>query len=104
LNDQWTEGKPRLVTHVRKERGAGLAKAKKAEFRRLHGKLICERCGTDPVVEYQSEHGEACIEVHHNTVQVQDMDEGHMTTLEDRQCLCANCHRFVHRLLKSQFS
>lgn len=103
-SEQWTEGRPRLVTHVRKERGTGLANAKKTEFRRVHGKLICERCGMDPVEEYQSEHGESCIEVHHNAVQVQEMNEGHVTKLEDLQCLCANCHRFVHRLLKVKTS
>jgi 5-methylcytosine-specific restriction protein A len=99
-HEQWAEGKPKLVVHVLKERGAGLAAAKKAEFRRLHAKLHCERCGLDPVLAYETEHGEACIEVHHHAKQVHEMNEGHVTKLEDLQCLCANCHRVVHRLLK----
>lgn len=98
-DEAWTEGKPKLVTHVRKERGPGLAKAKKAEFRRVYGKLFCERCRLDPVETYASEHGEACIEVHHHLTQIQDMAEGHVTRLGHLQCLCANCHRLVHRLL-----
>lgn len=98
---EWTEGRPKLVQHVKKERGKGLARAKKAQFKRLHdGKLFCERCGIDPVVTYETTHGEACIEVHHHAVQVKDMDDGHNTKLEDLQCLCANCHRLVHRLLR----
>ncbi|MBR0749340.1 hypothetical protein JQ582_35970 [Bradyrhizobium japonicum] len=28
------------------------------------------------------------------------MAEGHKPTLDDLQCLCANCHRVAHRLLK----
>jgi predicted HNH restriction endonuclease len=27
-------------------------------------------------------------------------EDGHATMLEDLQCLCANCHRVVHWLLK----
>lgn len=99
-DEAWTEGKPRLVAHVRKERGSGLAKAKKAEFQRVYGKLFCERCRLDPVETYASEHGEACIEVHHHLTHVRDMAEDHITRLEHLQCLCANCHRLVHRLLR----
>jgi hypothetical protein len=99
---EWSEGKPVLVSHLRKERGRGLAEAKKAEFRRVHGKLVCERCGVDPVAHYATRDGEACIEVHHYATQVKDMDLGHTTKLEDLQCLCANCHRIVHRLLKTE--
>lgn len=98
---EWTEGSSKLVTHLRRERGRGLAHAKKADFReRNGGRLYCERCLTDPVELYGNEHGEACIEVHHASVQVAHMPEGAITRLEDLQCLCANCHRLVHRLLR----
>lgn len=97
---QWAEGKPMLVTHLRRERGSGLSEAKKAEFRRVHGRLFCERCSMDPVQSYGGLHGEACIEAHHQEVRVADMASGHQTRLEGLQCLCANCHRVVHRLLK----
>ena len=94
---EWSEGAYRLVPHWKRERAAGLSKAKKAQYRRLHGKLTCERCGLDPVHVFGSELGEACIEVHHVKVQVSEMQPGHITLLEDLQCLCANCHRFIHR-------
>lgn len=96
---EWTEGSYRLVPHWKRERAVGLSRAKKAQYRRLHGKLTCERCGFDPVQVFGSEVGEACIEVHHAKVQVSEMRAGHITTLDDLQCLCANCHRFVHRQL-----
>ncbi len=100
LEDQlWTEGNPKLATHLRRERATGLANAKKAKFREDHGELFCERCKLQPTEVY-GELGDACIEVHHNATQVADMAAGHQTSLEDLQCLCANCHRVVHRLLK----
>ena len=54
----------------------------------------------DPVEVYSGAHGVVCIEVHHHLVQVESMTDTHRTKLEDLQCLCANCHRVVHRLLK----
>lgn len=96
----WSEGKKTLVTHLRGERKPGLAKAKKAQYLRQHGKLLCERCGLDPVAKYGTPNAEACIEVHHASVQVSQMNEGHRTALADLQCLCANCHRLVHRELR----
>lgn len=96
---EWAEGSYRLVPHWKRERAAGLSKAKKAQYRRLHGKLTCERCGLDPVQVFGSDIGEACIEVHHAKVQIKEMQPGHATSLNDLQCLCANCHRVVHREL-----
>lgn len=98
----WAEGKPRLVAHVKRERRHGIARAKKAQHRRLHGRLFCERCKLDPVEHFGTEEAEACIEVHHATTHVSEMAEGHVTTLEDLQCLCANCHRLLHALLRAE--
>ncbi|HEX7855901.1 MAG TPA: hypothetical protein VF503_19620 [Sphingobium sp.] len=97
---QWAEGHKKLVIHLRIERGHGLSAAKKAQFRADHGQLFCERCKLDPVEHFGSVDGEACIEVHHNKVAVSDMKSWHRTELNDLQCLCANCHRVVHRELK----
>jgi hypothetical protein len=97
---RWSEGNVRLVTHLKRERGTGLAAAKRASFRAEHGRLFCERCGLDPVKHYGDPDGEACIEVHHSREAVADMAPGHQTELEDLECLCANCHRFVHRQMK----
>lgn len=91
----WMEGRPRLVAHLRRERAAGLAAAKKAAFRREHGRLLCERCGLDPIAKYGAS-GEACIEVHHRETHLAAMSADHTTRLDDVECLCANCHRVVH--------
>lgn len=101
-DQEWSEGRARLLEHVVKERARGLSQAKKSQFRREHGKLYCERCGLDPVATYESSLAEACIEVHHHDVQVQHMTEQHRTRLASLQCLCANCHRFVHALMRDQ--
>ncbi len=101
---EWTEGRPKLVIHLVRERSSGLAKAKKADFVRRHGSLHCERCGMDPIAAFGGQHGEACIEVHHREVQIAEMSDGHMTRLEDLECLCANCHRVAHRLLRDENS
>jgi hypothetical protein len=94
----WSEGGRRLVSHLKRERGTGLSPAKRAQFRRVHGRLFCERCGLDPVDDYKTPHAEACIEVHHAATYVSEMAAKHKTTLDDLQCLCANCHRLVHRM------
>ncbi|UZE31149.1 HNH endonuclease [Pseudomonas asplenii] len=98
---EWAEGKTKLAYHLRRERAPGLSKAKKAAFLRMHGYLFCERCQLDPVAAY-GEFGVACIEVHHNAVHVANMSEGHKTTLDQVECLCANCHRVEHRKLKQR--
>ncbi len=95
----WAEGNLKLVAHLRRERGSGLAAAKRDQFRARHGRLFCERCAMDPVEIYGAA-GEACIEVHHHDKHVATMSEGYRTTLKDLQCLCANCHRVTHRELK----
>jgi 5-methylcytosine-specific restriction protein A len=99
---EWTEGRPRLVTHLRRERAPGLAKAKKSAFVREHGRLSCERCGLDPVMVFGTDVGEACIEVHHDRIALARMGNDHVTSLDDLQCLCANCHRVVHAMLREE--
>ena len=91
----WIEGRLRLATHLLRERAAGLASEKKATFRKVHGRLQCERCGLDPKETYKAECGDACIEVHHSTP-LEEIDSQRATRLDDLICLCANCHRVVH--------
>lgn len=104
LNDipswEYPEGAKVLKQHVSRERKPAAARAKRADFIKKHGRLFCEMCRADPVEIFRSEHGNACIEVHHALVQVSHMPSDHVTRLEDLQCLCANCHRFVHRMLR----
>lgn len=100
----WAEGRPKLILHLKRERAAGLARAKKQSVLRKHGRLLCERCGLDPILAFGFEAGAACIEVHHKRVHIGQMSDGHQTTLDDVECLCANCHRVVHALLKSKLA
>jgi 5-methylcytosine-specific restriction protein A len=99
-DQEWSEGDTKLVSHFRRERAKGLSRAKKDQYRRFHGKLVCERCGLDPVAQYATEQAEACIEVHHFKTHVSQMAEGHKSRLDDLQCLCANCHRLIHRMMR----
>lgn len=95
----WIEGNPRIVSHLKRERQPGLAKQKRAEFIAKHGRLFCEACQLDPVERYGPEAGHACIEVHHHRVHVANMQPGHVTVTDDLKCLCASCHRVLHRKL-----
>ncbi|AZO04337.1 hypothetical protein [Mesorhizobium sp. M2A.F.Ca.ET.043.02.1.1] len=92
----WAEGDRRRVQHLRRERAPGLASAKKRRFIEEHGFLFCERCGVIPS-RALGPHGDACIEVHHETIFVAKMDGVTRTRLNDLKCLCANCHRIIHR-------
>jgi 5-methylcytosine-specific restriction protein A len=107
IDREWREGGIKLRSHLERERSPSLVKAKKAQYRRIHGRLMCDECGLDPVQHYQAyqaEEAEACIEVHHSAVLVSEMPTGHMTTLDDLQCLCANCHRLLHKRLSGRKS
>lgn len=95
----FAEGGAKRIEHLTRERHPGASKAKKAAFKAKHGILFCERCKMKPIEVYGSELGEACIEVHH-TKPIAEMKEGGRTKLEDLQCLCASCHRVVHRELR----
>lgn len=97
---EWREGGKKLHTHFRSERQTGLAAAKREQFSAEHGNLYCEHCGLVPTEAYESKYAESCIEVHHAHIAVADMQPGHVTKLEDLQCLCANCHRIEHRRLR----
>lgn len=92
------EGNQKLVKHLKRERKPALAAAKRRAMVEELGHLACERCDVVPS-QLLGPHGDAVIEVHHANVQVADMAQGHVTRLADLQCLCANCHRIVHREL-----
>ena len=90
------EGNKRLVSHLKRERRPALAAAKRRAMIDLLGYLQCERCKLVPCHQL-GPLGDAVIEVHHATVQVSGMPSGHVTRLADLMCLCANCHRIIHR-------
>lgn len=95
----WIEGNPKIVSHLQRERAPGLAKEKRDAFIAEHKRLFCEDCKLDPVERYGSNAGAACIEVHHHRTHVATMQPGHQTSMDDLKCLCANCHRVLHRKL-----
>ena len=92
------EGSPKLVAHLRRERKSLLPAAKRRAMVDKLGHLECERCGIVPSATLGL-HGDAVIEVHHAGTQIAEMADGHVTRLADLVCLCANCHRIVHREL-----
>lgn len=97
-DSEWDEGNPKLQTHLKLERAPGVAKAKRKRFIEEHGRLHCERCGLVPEEVYGLPHGDACIEVHHT---IPLTKKPRKTKLEDLTCVCANCHRVIHRELQN---
>jgi len=100
LQDETTaaEGAMRLKTHYHRERNSSLAQRKKKFFKMHHGFLFCEACGLEPIEAF-GEYGESCIEVHHKTP-LGSLPGRSQTTLDDLQCLCANCHRIAHAKIR----
>lgn len=92
------EGRKRLKQHFVRERNSALSARKKKMFKLKHGYLFCELCGLEPIQVY-GDLGEDCIEVHHRTPLYSRTEECE-TTLQDLQCLCANCHRIEHALMR----
>ncbi len=96
---EWSEGNPYVVTHILRERASGLVMAKKCQVIKEHGNLLCERCGMDPAAVYGESVGDACIEVHHK-LPLSAGNNIRKTRLKDLMCVCANCHRIIHREIR----
>ncbi|MDB2099829.1 hypothetical protein [Clostridium paraputrificum] len=65
-------------------------KARELKFQQIikrYGKVACEVCKEDDIV---------ALDVHHDRVEVFNMEKGHKTKLSDLRVICANCHRKVH--------
>lgn len=90
------EGDRRLRVHYYAERSTSLPRWFRAKFKRLNGRLLCERCGKDYIAEYGEVLAEACFDVHHKEP-LSEREEATHTTAEQLQLLCANCHRVTHR-------
>ncbi|WP_374576434.1 HNH endonuclease [Phenylobacterium sp.] len=88
------EGAVLTRLHQLRERDAGLARKRKEQALKLHGRLVCEACGFDFARAY-GERGEGYIEVHH-TKPLETLRPGARTKLSELAVLCANCHRMVH--------
>lgn len=90
-----SEGKTRLVSHLRRERNRNLVAMKKSKVLNAKGKLSCEVCGFDFSASYGNL-GDGFCEVHHLTP-LSAASEAVTTTLADLSVLCSNCHRIIHR-------
>jgi putative restriction endonuclease len=59
------------------------------------GRLDCDCCGFNFSQTYGAV-GEGFIEAHH-TLPVSEMEDEHITTVDDLALVCANCHRMLQR-------
>lgn len=91
----FSEGESFDIALLKKRRNSILAGIAKEKFKLKYGRLFCEVCGFDFQKVY-GEIGEDFIEAHH-TIPVSEMEEGHLTKIEDLVMLCSNCHSMVHR-------
>lgn len=94
------EGDRRMADHFRVERrrDASAPRLKREEILRKHHRLICEHCGKDFRDEFGAEVAHGCFEIHH-TIPLASIDESRETRLDELRCLCATCHRAVHRAM-----
>lgn len=87
LNVELEEGEVITKLVKIKKRNALARKLKIENFKAINGRVYCEVCGIED---------EVVLDVHHDKVSVAEMEDGHVTKLEDLRVICANCHRKVH--------
>ena len=90
-----TEGRKKLLIHIRRERNYKIVKKKKERVLNETGKLSCEVCNFDFVSLY-GELGNGFCEVHHKNP-LSKVAKETQTKLEDLAIVCSNCHRMIHR-------
>jgi predicted HNH restriction endonuclease len=94
LDSVGEENQRKLVSHLRRERSAGLRNKKiKAVIAEKHD-LKCEVCDFDFEDAY-GKLGKGFAEVHH-IIPLSTLGET-KTKLSDLAVLCSNCHRMIHR-------
>lgn len=91
-----SEGNPRLVAHLQRERNSTIVKKKRTQVLAETGALCCEICGFDFKKVY-GEHGKEFCEVHH-LISLHKSDGIVETKLSDLAIVCSNCHRILHRV------
>ncbi len=94
----YKEGNIKLETHINKERNSKLIPKAKEEFKRKYGILFCELCEFN-FEDFYGELGKNFIEGHHTKL-ISEMEEGHVSQIDDIMMLCPNCHSMVHRGIK----
>ena len=101
LEDEWFEGHPKRALHLMYERNRTAAQEKKDALREALGRLECEECGFVPSDQYGGDSGDACIEVHHR-IPLASLRKKLKKTSKDLVCVCANCHRVLHHLMRAE--
>lgn len=110
LNTAATEGRKKLVTHIKKERNQTIINQKKRYVLNSTGHLRCEICNFSFKDVYGDIGSDFC-EVHHINPLSETNDQTE-TSLDDLAIVCSNCHRMIHRIkpapsideFKSRFS
>ena len=93
---EFSEGRLAERMHRTRERDPRVARAKKEQALKRHGRLVCEVCNFNFADAY-GVIGEGFIEAHH-LVAVSDWPSGERKTrLRDVALVCSNCHRMLHR-------
>ncbi|SFD20171.1 5-methylcytosine-specific restriction enzyme A [Chitinophaga sp. CF118] len=93
------EGSILYKLHKVIERNSTIVKKKKERVIEIYGKLSCEICDFD-FENFYGEIGNGFIECHHRTPLAQ-ISVRAQTSLSDLALVCANCHRIIHRNLKT---
>ena len=96
------EGALETRTVAQRRRSAKLRTTKIEKFKEKHsGHLFCEVCGFEFSQKYGEELGKDYIELHHvepiHSEEIEGRTEMLETALTKVICLCANCHRMIHR-------
>lgn len=86
-NEELKEGERIKRVVESKKRNSKARQLKLEAFKLKNGKVYCEVCGEEDI---------CALDVHHDNVQVSDMEIGHLTKLSDLRVLCATCHRKIH--------
>ncbi|WP_437832647.1 HNH endonuclease (plasmid) [Niallia taxi] len=90
------EGKKRLKQHYIRERDPKIVGKKIKSVLNSGNELHCYCCELD-FEEFYGEIGEGIICVHHKKPISEYEEVGEVTTLENLELVCYNCHRIIHR-------
>ena len=93
------EGQILFKMHKSRERDKKINQKKKDKILKETGVLKCEACDFDFYEKY-GEIGKGFIECHH-LVPLSNFTTNKITFLEDLALLCSNCHRMIHKDLKT---
>lgn len=87
FDDSFLEGDTIEAIRKIKKRNRTARDKKIESFKQLNGTVYCEVCGENDIVT---------LDVHHEDIQISQMNTAHITKLEDLRIVCANCHRKIH--------